>query len=770
MLSIVKFNVIGAQIIDMMLLVLDVNKGIQTQTAECLVIGEITTDILLVVLNKVDMIPIDEREAQIEKMKKRIRKAFKSTKFSNPTFVATSAAVGGEKVASVAASQSSLITSSCQLQTYGIDNLIKVIEKSIRIPKRQVDDPFLYAIDHCFAIKGHGTVLTGTVLRGTCKINQSIEIPSLQITRKVKSMQMFKKPTKSAVQGDRVAICISNVDHKLIERSIACQPLSMVLTSNVLCYIKKIRFFKSVCKSNAKYHISLGHQTVTATVTFFGRKELFSEYSTPSKNEFDQKSYSDDTSLINESISSWDSIMHGSQFTAASQMENEVTTTSEKTRKVDILSVGAAISGFPSELNWQRACSIDYEWQDELAGNPGYVYGHEPLQYAIIRFQKSVYCTVDSLLIGSRLDLSDNGNSSSSGSESSGVGVCRLAFFGPVKRNLSDDEVSRLQLYTIKSKEAEVFRITDSKDGICRELIAWRLGKQLPENNGTTYVDPYVGMFVETERGQVGIISSIFGSDGKFKIKFNTTAFNEHSGIGVGSRLLLYYKRHVYDKAKGMSQTGLYTSNGEILHNFSVSVPLHDLNRESNKDVVNSKCSDKKVKSNSIQSVKICETVLSDEVPIVHTAEKIDSTMTLNSSLSASNANLNSSLPVSVNFVSSIVPPLSAMSTSTEMAYRIGIVDSIKLQPEDASLSSISSGRVTDSINMQVCIVSGAFRMEENIKALAGANVTLFPNRDAEVVGVLIGPFAKLGKCKVHLVQNCLITVKQSVYIHIKPA
>ena len=40
-----------------MMLVVDVNKGIQTQTAECLVVGEITTSELLVVMNKVDMIP-----------------------------------------------------------------------------------------------------------------------------------------------------------------------------------------------------------------------------------------------------------------------------------------------------------------------------------------------------------------------------------------------------------------------------------------------------------------------------------------------------------------------------------------------------------------------------------------------------------------------------------------------------------------------------------------------------------------------------------------
>jgi selenocysteine-specific elongation factor len=36
---------------------------------------------------------------------------------------------------------------------------------------RDVSSPFLMAIDHCFAIKGQGTVLTGTVLQGVVKVN-----------------------------------------------------------------------------------------------------------------------------------------------------------------------------------------------------------------------------------------------------------------------------------------------------------------------------------------------------------------------------------------------------------------------------------------------------------------------------------------------------------------------------------------------------------------------------------------------------------------------
>ena len=58
----------GAQIIDLMILVVDINKGIQTQTAECLVIGQITCDKMIVILNKIDLIPEAKREHQIEKV------------------------------------------------------------------------------------------------------------------------------------------------------------------------------------------------------------------------------------------------------------------------------------------------------------------------------------------------------------------------------------------------------------------------------------------------------------------------------------------------------------------------------------------------------------------------------------------------------------------------------------------------------------------------------------------------------------------------------
>jgi selenocysteine-specific elongation factor len=242
--SLIRTIIGGAQIIDMMILVVNVLKGIQTQTAECLVIGEITTRHLIVVLNKVDLLPEGpERTARIAKAKADIRVVLKHTKFANCPIVATAAIIGGERAAAVCPSKRS---SSCgggggcggggcgdsivvggvtpmdpfsgaegasgrdekpvpaaacaashaatpeQFSAHlGVETLLEVINETVELPKRaNPGAPFFFSIDHCFAIKGQGTVVTGTVLSGSVKTNDLVEIPHLRAEKKVKSMQV----------------------------------------------------------------------------------------------------------------------------------------------------------------------------------------------------------------------------------------------------------------------------------------------------------------------------------------------------------------------------------------------------------------------------------------------------------------------------------------------------------------------------------------------------------------------------------------------------
>jgi len=126
------------------------------------------------------------------------------------------------------------------------------------------------------SIKGKGTILTGTVLSGGLQINDTVELPSIRVEKKIKSIQMFRRPVESAIQGDRLGICVAGLDAKSMERGFVATPGSVPSIHSAVAHVRRVKafFFKGKCRSKTKIHISIGHTTAMATVTFFGSKEL----------------------------------------------------------------------------------------------------------------------------------------------------------------------------------------------------------------------------------------------------------------------------------------------------------------------------------------------------------------------------------------------------------------------------------------------------------------------------------------------------------------
>jgi selenocysteine-specific elongation factor len=85
-------------------------------------------------------------------------------------------------------------------KSLGVDALVEHLIQTLEVPKRDSTGKFLMAVDHCFPIRGQGTVLTGTVLSGSVQLNDMVEIPELKLQRKIKSMQMFHRPVNQAIQ------------------------------------------------------------------------------------------------------------------------------------------------------------------------------------------------------------------------------------------------------------------------------------------------------------------------------------------------------------------------------------------------------------------------------------------------------------------------------------------------------------------------------------------------------------------------------------------
>ncbi len=214
--------------------------GIQAQTAECLVVSELVTNHLVVVLNKVDLLPVEQRDRLVAKARKRLAATFALTKFKGCAMVPVAAKPGALSwtlsVLPGACTYHSADSANTQVRvqwtpsshtcnTYGtgsapcsskycccaittslrckcaarfgdhvnssqipgavsvcagggdeeakaapvgVDQLMQELAARLPPRPRSPEGPFLFAVDHCFAIRGQGTVLTGTVLQVLC--------------------------------------------------------------------------------------------------------------------------------------------------------------------------------------------------------------------------------------------------------------------------------------------------------------------------------------------------------------------------------------------------------------------------------------------------------------------------------------------------------------------------------------------------------------------------------------------------------------------------
>jgi len=454
--SLIKTVIGGAAIIDLMILVIDVNKGIQTQTAECLIIGEILSEHMVVALNKVDMIPAKSRKDKIAKMKKKLQNVFKRTKFGKEIpIIPTIAAPGGGLLHKEGKKSST--------DAVTVKDLMKTLTATLKIPNRIAKGKFRFAVDHCFQIKGQGTVMTGTVLEGMVSVNDIVEIPSLGLERKVKSMQMFRKPVQSAKQGDRIGMCVTNLDAKLMERGIVCAPKNIPTIGAAVAVVNKVRFFKGEVKTDTKFHCTIGHSTVMASAVFFGNK-VKKAAEKPAKKDEEKKETKE-------------------AKPEAKKKKKGKAKVPKKYQKVV----------YPAEFDKSK----DYSWHDQLLGDSK---EHPPgSQFALLRFDKPITCPVDSIIVGSKLDVSTDSK------------LCRIAFSGKLLGEMKWEPsvLETYKLYKTRERVGSVERLQDDYTIIGKGLFS-----------KDTDMTQFIGLKVILDNGLEGSISASFGQTGKFKVSF----------------------------------------------------------------------------------------------------------------------------------------------------------------------------------------------------------------------------------------------------------
>ncbi len=101
-----------------------------------------------------------------------------------------------------------------------IDELLKALDSYIPEPVREIDKPFLMAVEDVFSIKGRGTVATGRIERGVVKVNDEVEIIGFDKQSKtvVTGVEMFRKMLDQGQAGDNVGCLLRGVEKESIER------------------------------------------------------------------------------------------------------------------------------------------------------------------------------------------------------------------------------------------------------------------------------------------------------------------------------------------------------------------------------------------------------------------------------------------------------------------------------------------------------------------------------------------------------------------------
>jgi elongation factor Tu len=101
-----------------------------------------------------------------------------------------------------------------------IEELYNALDTYIPEPVREVDKPFLLPVEDVFSITGRGTVATGRIERGKCKVGEELEFVGYNSDKKttVTGVEMFRKLLDEGFAGDNVGLLLRGIDKKDIER------------------------------------------------------------------------------------------------------------------------------------------------------------------------------------------------------------------------------------------------------------------------------------------------------------------------------------------------------------------------------------------------------------------------------------------------------------------------------------------------------------------------------------------------------------------------
>ncbi|MEB3327495.1 MAG: elongation factor Tu [Synechococcus sp.] len=211
----VKNMITGAAQMDGAILVVAATDGPMAQTKEHILLAkQVGVPALVVFLNKKDM--VDDEEI-LELVELEMRELLSNYDFPGDDIpvVAGSALKALEYIQA-----GNKATRGADQWVDKILDLMDAVDESIPEPEREIDKPFLMAVEDVFSITGRGTVATGRIERGKVKVGETVQIVGIKDTREttVTGVEMFRKLLDEGMAGDNVGLLLRGIQKEDIER------------------------------------------------------------------------------------------------------------------------------------------------------------------------------------------------------------------------------------------------------------------------------------------------------------------------------------------------------------------------------------------------------------------------------------------------------------------------------------------------------------------------------------------------------------------------
>jgi len=211
----VKNMITGAAQMDGAILVVSAADGPMPQTREHILLAkQVGVPHVVVFLNKADQ--VDDAEL-LELVELEVRELLSNYDFPGDDipFVSGSALLALEAVTGN--------TVKARGENEWVDKifaLMDAVDTYIPTPQRDVDKPFLMAVEDVFSITGRGTVATGRIERGKVKVGETIEVIGIGETKSttVTGLEMFQKTLDEGFAGDNIGILLRGVQKNDIQR------------------------------------------------------------------------------------------------------------------------------------------------------------------------------------------------------------------------------------------------------------------------------------------------------------------------------------------------------------------------------------------------------------------------------------------------------------------------------------------------------------------------------------------------------------------------